>query len=150
MVKLDGTLLTGIVIGLGFVTTGGAVAGFGLASGHAPRYADVVDVRPVTRTVRVPREVCVQIAGAKRAATERSAATKSTDGAKASRQRCRTVDEDVARVVAYDVSYRLGDTVEVVRLQQAPGARVLVKDGRVQLEPATTPDDGSVDAPAAG
>ena len=41
---LDGTLLTGIVIGMAFVTTGAAVAGFGFVSAHAARYADVVEV----------------------------------------------------------------------------------------------------------
>ena len=144
MVKFDGTLLTGLVIGLGFVTTGGAVAGFGIASGQAPRYADVVDVQPVTQTVRVPREVCVQISG-----TKRDAAQRASGAAKASRQRCRTVDEDVAQVVGYDVKYRLDDTVEVVRLPQAPGTRVLVKEGRVVLEPAT-PGAVSAGVPASG
>lgn len=148
MVKFDGALLTGMLLGLGFVTTGGAVAGFGIASGHAPRYADVVHVRPVTRTVSMPRQVCVQVSSSKRDAAEGVGAGR--DGAKPSRERCRTVKRNVARVVAYDVSYRLGDTVGVVRLQQAPGARVLVEDGRVELEPATTPDGASVDVLASG
>lgn len=149
MVKFDGTLLTGIVIGMAFVTTGAAVAGFGFVSGHAARYADVVEVRPVTRTVRVPREVCVAIAGAKRDPTQRADTASGSGAAQGSRQRCRTVDQDVARVVGYDVSYQLGDTVEVVRLPHAPGARVLVKDGRVELEPAI-PDAASAGEPASG
>lgn len=134
--KVDGTLLTGMLIGAAFVTTGGAVAGFGLAAGHAPRYAEVVDVRPVTRTASVAREVCVEISGAKRSEATRGA-----------RRQCRTVEENVPRVEAYDVSYRLDDAVEVVRLPEAPGSHVLVQDGRVRFEPVTR--DGGNDVAAA-
>lgn len=149
MVKFDGTLLTGLAIGMAFVTTGGAVAGFGMTSGHAARYADVVEVRPVTRTVRVPREVCVRIEGAQRDATQPAGTARATGEAKGNRQRCRTVDEDEARVVAYDVSYQIGDSVEVVRLRHAPGSRLLLRNGRVELEPAI-PGAASAGAPASG
>lgn len=150
MVKFDGTLLTGMLIGAAFVTTGGAVAGFGMAAGEQAKYAEVVEVTPVTRSVRVPREVCVEISTKRGVPQAGEAKRDATSGAtQRTRQKCRTIDEDVPRVVAYDVRYRLGDTVESVRLPQAPGTRVLVKDGRVQLE-AATPAAANGAAPASG
>ncbi len=54
---MDRSMLIGILAGAAIVTAGGAIAGYRMLSDN-PRYATVTDVRPITETVRVPREVC--------------------------------------------------------------------------------------------
>ena len=51
-------------------------------------------------------------------------------------QRCRTVQDIQHDVVGYDVRYRLGDTVAVVRSRVRPPERIPVRDGRLLLETA--------------
>jgi uncharacterized protein YcfJ len=57
-----------------------------------------------------------------------------TDTYAATEKRCRTVQDARQEVVGYDVRYRLGDTVDVVRMNKRPGDRIPVKDGRLLLE----------------
>jgi uncharacterized protein YcfJ len=47
--------------------------------------------------------------------------------------RCRTVQNSKQEVVGYDVHYKLGDRVDVVRMKEMPGARIPVKDGQLVL-----------------
>jgi len=54
---MDKSMLTGLLAGAAIVTAGGAIAGYRMLNDE-PRYATVTDVRPVTETVRTPREVC--------------------------------------------------------------------------------------------
>ena len=54
---MDRSLLTGILAGAAIVTAGGAIAGYKMLDG-GDDYAQVTDVRPVTKTVSTPREVC--------------------------------------------------------------------------------------------
>jgi uncharacterized protein YcfJ len=51
------SLLTGIVIGAAVVTAGGAVAGWKMWD-RGPTYAEVIGVKPVTETIRTPRQEC--------------------------------------------------------------------------------------------
>ena len=53
---MNKSLITGLIAGAIVATAGGAVAGYKMLSG--PEYAQVVDVKAVTRTVRTPREEC--------------------------------------------------------------------------------------------
>ena len=48
-------------------------------------------------------------------------------------QRCRTVNEKSQRVVAYDVTYRIGGKEAVARTTFKPGATLPVKNGQVVL-----------------
>lgn len=48
-------------------------------------------------------------------------------------QRCRTVTESKAKVIGYDVSYRLGDETGSVRMDHRPGERIPVQDGQLVL-----------------
>ena len=50
--------------------------------------------------------------------------------------RCQTVYESRTKTVGYDVRYRLGDEEGVVRMDRAPGTRIPVKDGELQLDAA--------------
>lgn len=52
--------------------------------------------------------------------------------------RCHTVQESKQETVGYDVRYRLGETVDHVRMRERPGDRIPVKDGRLLIneEPA--------------
>jgi uncharacterized protein YcfJ len=109
-------LVTGLLISAVFVTTGAAVAGFGIA-GPGARYAEVLEVAPVTSTRRVPREVC---------------ATVKVKGKRT--ERCRTEYDAQHSVVGYDVTYRLGRDLGTVRLDRPPeGARLRFEDGVPRL-----------------
>jgi uncharacterized protein YcfJ len=54
-------------------------------------------------------------------------------------QRCRTVTTASAQIVGYDVRYRLGDTVAVVRLKERPGERLAIRDGRPVADAGAAP-----------
>jgi uncharacterized protein YcfJ len=58
---MNRSMVIGVVIGVAVAAGGAAVAGFGFA-GRADRYAEVLDVKPVERTVRTPREQCADVA----------------------------------------------------------------------------------------
>lgn len=53
---MNKSLVTGLVAGAVVATAGGAIAGYTILS--EPRYAQVVEVRPITKTVRTPRQEC--------------------------------------------------------------------------------------------
>ena len=53
---MNKSLLTGLVAGAVVATAGGAFAGYKVLS--EPKYAEVVDVKPVTKTIRTPRQQC--------------------------------------------------------------------------------------------
>jgi uncharacterized protein YcfJ len=54
---MNRSLVTGLVIGAVVATAGGAIAGYRMIN-HGDDYAQVVDVKPVTKTVRTPRQDC--------------------------------------------------------------------------------------------
>lgn len=54
---MNKSLLTGVVLGVAVATAGGAFAGYKLLD-RGPSYAQVLDVQPVTETVKTPRDVC--------------------------------------------------------------------------------------------
>lgn len=56
---MNKSLLVGLVAGAGAATAVGAVAGYQHFVG--PRYAEVVDVRAATRTVKDPRQECSDV-----------------------------------------------------------------------------------------
>lgn len=54
---MNKSLVTGILIGALVVSAGAAIANFDLLD-RQPKFADVLDVAPVSKTIRTPREVC--------------------------------------------------------------------------------------------
>ncbi|HKZ73132.1 MAG TPA: glycine zipper 2TM domain-containing protein [Steroidobacteraceae bacterium] len=54
---MDKSMVKGLVIGAVVAVTGGAVAGYKLIDSQ-PKFAEVLAVEQVTKTVRTPREVC--------------------------------------------------------------------------------------------
>ncbi len=54
---MNKSLVTGLVIGAAVAAAGGAVAGYRML-GHGPDYAQVVDVKPITKTTQTPRQEC--------------------------------------------------------------------------------------------
>src|SRR5688572_3459543 len=54
---MDKCLLVGTVLGAVVVTAGGAIAGHNMLN-KEPTFAEVVAVKPVTETIRTPRQVC--------------------------------------------------------------------------------------------
>ena len=55
---MNKSLVTGILIGALVVSAGAAIAGFDLLD-RKPKFAEVIDVDPVSETIRTPREECV-------------------------------------------------------------------------------------------
>ena len=53
--------------------------------------------------------------------------------------RCRTVYDTQTQTVGYDVRYRLGEQEGQVRMDHAPGPRIPVKDGQLQLDASAVP-----------
>jgi uncharacterized protein YcfJ len=56
---MNKSLLIGLVLGAIVVTAGGAIAGLDLLK---PKFAEVLDVAPVTKQIRTPREECSEVA----------------------------------------------------------------------------------------
>ncbi len=56
---MNKSLLIGGVLGAMVVTAGGAIAGLDL---FRPKFAEVLDVEPVTKQIRTPRQECKEIA----------------------------------------------------------------------------------------
>lgn len=54
---MNKSLVTGLVIGAAVVTAGAAVANFDLLNRDS-KYAEVVDVNPVSKTIKTPRQEC--------------------------------------------------------------------------------------------
>ncbi|MET0380182.1 MAG: glycine zipper 2TM domain-containing protein [Spongiibacteraceae bacterium] len=54
---MNKSMLVGTVLGAVAVTAGGAVAGYKLLD-QSPKYAEVLEVKPITETIRIPREEC--------------------------------------------------------------------------------------------
>src|ERR1044072_894483 len=54
------SLLTGLVAGAAVATAGGVFAGYHAMS--EPRFAQVLDVQPIMKTVKTPRQVCEDVA----------------------------------------------------------------------------------------
>ena len=48
-------------------------------------------------------------------------------------RRCRTVTESSQKVIGYDVTYRVGDEEDIVRMAQRPGERIPIEDGELVL-----------------
>ena len=57
---MNKSLLIGVVAGAVIATAGGAIAGYKLIAA-GPDYAQVTNVEPVMKTVRTPRENCVDV-----------------------------------------------------------------------------------------
>jgi uncharacterized protein YcfJ len=65
---LNKSLVTGLVIGAVVATGAGAMAGYKILRG--PEFAQVVDVKPVTKTVRTPRQQCHDVQIVQKAPTK--------------------------------------------------------------------------------
>ena len=56
---MNKSLITGIVLGAIGITTAGAVASYNFFD-KGPEFAEVLDVEPITETVRTPRQECFE------------------------------------------------------------------------------------------
>jgi len=54
---MNKSLLTGLIVGVAVATAGVAVANFDLLNRN-PKYAEVLDVDPVSKSIKTPREEC--------------------------------------------------------------------------------------------
>lgn len=54
---MNKSLVTGLVVGALVVTTGAAIGGLDVFD-RSPKFADVLNVDPISETIRTPREVC--------------------------------------------------------------------------------------------
>lgn len=174
---MNKSLLIGAVLGAVGVTAGGAVATYSLVGG-GPKYAEVLAVKPVTETIKTPREECKdvavtrqrpvqdqhQIAGTaigavvggllgnqvgggngKKIATVAGAVGGGYAGNKVqegmqgrdtyttTETRCKTVNDTSEKIVGYDVKYDLDGKVGRVRMDEEPGSKIPVRDGKLVL-----------------
>ena len=53
---MDKSMLIGVALGAAVATAGGAVAGYKLLD--KPQYAEVISSKPITQTIRTPRQEC--------------------------------------------------------------------------------------------
>ena len=180
---MDKSMLIGTVLGAVGVTAGGAIAGYHMLN-KGPTYAEVLNVKPVTQTIRTPRQECHDevvthtvppkdqhrilgtVAGAvlggvvgsqfgggnaNKALTAAGVVGGGYAGNKVQQrmqrgntyqttvQRCTTVTDSREDLIGYDVSYRLGDKTDKVRMDHDPGARIPVQDGQLVLSKAESP-----------
>ncbi|HEH9429989.1 glycine zipper 2TM domain-containing protein [Aeromonas sobria] len=49
-------------------------------------------------------------------------------------QRCKTVQQSSVNTIGYDVTYRLAGQEGVIRMKQAPGATIPVKEGKLVID----------------
>src|SRR5262245_20153986 len=54
---MNKSLITGLIVGAVVVTAGAAIAGWDYKERN-PKYAEVLDVDPVSKTISTPRQVC--------------------------------------------------------------------------------------------
>ena len=139
-----------------------------------PTFAEVIASKPITETIKTPRQECrnvtvthrkpVQdehkilgtVVGAalggvvghqfgggsgKKVATAAGAVAggyagnqvqgnmQAGDTYTTTEQRCKTVQDTSVNTIGYDVTYRLAGQEGVIRMKQAPGATIPVKDG---------------------
>src|SRR5512139_2838661 len=180
---MNKSMLTGVIAGAVAVTAIGGIAGY-KALNPKPEFAEVLEVKPVTKTIKTPRQECHDVVVNERApvkdsnriagtaigavagglighqigggsgrtlATVAGAAAggyagnqvqknmQEKDTVSRTETRCKTVHESHTRTVGYDVRYRLGEKEAMVRMAHAPGARIPVKDGKLQLDAAAAP-----------
>ena len=128
--------LTVILTVAALITAGGAIASYKILEGE-PRYAEVIQVRPVVETLETPREVCahesVSAKSGKQAIVLAGADVRAMLPRNA-RENCRTVIEAQETTVAYDVSYRIQGAERVIRMDHDPGPRLKLLHGTPDVE----------------
>lgn len=178
---MDKSMLIGTVLGAVGVTAGGAIAGYHMMN-KEPEFAEVLSVKPVTQTIRTPRQECHDevvthtappkdqhrivgtVAGAvlggivgsqfgggnaNKALTAAGVVGGGYAGNKVqqkmqrgntyqtTQQRCNTVTDSHEELMGYDVSYRIGDKADKIRMDHDPGSRIPLKDGQLVLAEPT-------------
>jgi uncharacterized protein YcfJ len=103
--------------GIAVATAVGAMAGYTLIE-REPDYAQVVEVMPVQKTIRTPRQECH---GAARTASSH----------------CETIYDTHIERQGYDVRYRIGDQEGKVRMGHDPGERIPLRSGQLVLDGRT-------------
>lgn len=128
-------------LAIGVVAAGAAIAGYRM-TGHRPQYAQVLEVSPLTKLVRTPREVCkTEQVRHQRPALEPGDAPVGRSGQRARsdetyttiEQHCATIYETRAVPRGYEVRYRLNGVDGWIHTDRRPGARILIQDGELAL-----------------
>ena len=152
---MNKSLITGLVVGGIAVTAAGAFAGYQAMDDR--RSAEVLDVQPLTKTVRTPRQVCSDEVVTHQAATkDPNQVTGTIIGAVAGgvlgyagnkvqenmqeknttqtvERRCRTVYDSSEAPDGYEVRYRLAGQEGTVRTDRDPGRSIPVENGQLVL-----------------
>jgi uncharacterized protein YcfJ len=110
--------ISSLIVGALVATTGAAIAGYALKE-KQPDYAQVVEVKPVQKAIRTPRQECHD-------------ETVSTQA-----QRCETVYDTHIERHGYDVRYRVGEQEGNVRMGHDPGDRIPMRAGQLVLNGRT-------------
>lgn len=130
----------------------GAIAGR-LLSNRKPQYAQVIAVQPITRRVRMPREVCKseevkhlkpELDSGKPAGERGDRNAHADDTYTTTEQHCTSVYELEEQPQGYEVRYRLNGLEGSVHMDHVPGARIPLLDGQL------VPDDSAAGTRTAG
>ncbi|MGE5319634.1 MAG: glycine zipper 2TM domain-containing protein [Hyphomicrobiaceae bacterium] len=180
---MNKSMLTGVIAGAVAATAIGGVAGYKILNSK-PEFAEVLAVKPVTKTTKTPKQECRDVVVNEQAPvkdTNRIAGTaigavaggllgnqigggsgrtlatvagaaaggfagnqvqksmQEKDTVSRTETRCKTVYESHVKTIGYDVRYRLDQKEGQVRMDHRPGARIPVKDGKLQLDAAAAP-----------
>jgi len=129
---MNKSLIAGLAAGAVVATAGAAFAGYALKH-NEPTYAQVVEVQPVQRTIRTPRQECHDEVVARPAPSKGSKKVSSTPGT-TTEKRCVTVYDTHIERKGYDVRYRIGDREGTVRMSHDPGDRIPLRQGQLVLD----------------
>jgi len=143
---VDKSLVTGLVIGA--VVAVGATAFAGLKMMHkTPEYAEVVQVKPLTKTIHTPRQDCHDETVTHQAPVKDQHQVIGTVagaviGGVLGHQIGGGTGRDIATVAGaagggyagYEVRYRLNGQESTVKMDHDPGARIPVRDGQLVLD----------------
>jgi uncharacterized protein YcfJ len=106
-----------LVAGVVVATAGAAISGYAFIE-RQPDYAQVVDVQPVQKTIRTPRQEC-------------------HGAARTAQSHCETIYDTHIERQGYDVRYRIGDQEGKVRMGYDPGERIPLRSGQLVLDGRT-------------
>ena len=115
---MNRSLIRSLAVGAFVAAAGAAIAGYALKE-KQPDYAQVVEVKPVEKTIRTPRQECQDETASKQG------------------QRCETVYDTHIERQGYDVRYRVGEQEGEVRMDHDPGDRIPMRSGQLVLNGRT-------------
>jgi len=140
------TMLTGLVIGVIAASAGASFAGLKMFGRPDPAYAQVVDIVEVRKTVQGPGAGCGDTPLARHQLPPDALLPMDRDGGNRVQEStsghnthtahppCESVSDAHEIVVAYDVTYKVGDERGTVRMDHRPAEHIRIEDGELRVD----------------